>query len=248
MEWYKSWFDTTYLSLYRHRDTKEANTFVEWIHSEFNREAQDGVLDLACGAGRHSISMADKYGWKVTGLDLSRSLLTVATKEMPKHLTISWIQGDMRHFPFAHGSFGLLLNAFTSFGYFSDESDHYRVLNECARVLRPDGLFLIDLVNRELLLDSLIPHDEEEKDGYTILQDRVYLKESNRVEKTIRIMQAGKQVRTVTESIRIFTDTELETMLKKAHLEPEGRVGTYNGKTYSQKSSPRMIYWARRSD
>ena len=54
----------------------------------------------------------------------------------------------MRRLPFRDGAFEAVANLFTSFGYFFDEAQNRRVLGEIARVLRPGGAFLLDLMGR----------------------------------------------------------------------------------------------------
>lgn len=104
------------------------------------------ILDLACGPGRHSVALA-RYGYQVVGLDLSGELLRMAQSEAFRQgCRVSFVQGDMRELCFAH-EFDAVINVFTSFGYFDEEKDNLRVLNNVARALRQNGRFLIDLNN-----------------------------------------------------------------------------------------------------
>jgi len=43
------------------------------------------------------------------------------------------VRGDMREIPFAADSFDLVVNLFTSFGYFDDDREHVRVLLAAVR-------------------------------------------------------------------------------------------------------------------
>jgi SAM-dependent methyltransferase len=56
-------------------------------------------------------------------------------------LILRLLQGDMREPPF-EGRFDALVNWFSSFGYFDDETNR-RVLEGFARALRPGGVLLI---------------------------------------------------------------------------------------------------------
>ena len=60
---------------------------------------EDGrVLDLACGPGRHAITLA-KRGFRVTGVDLSTALLQKARdRARAAQVEIEWVQQDMRRF------------------------------------------------------------------------------------------------------------------------------------------------------
>ena len=56
------------------------------------------VLDLACGPGRHAAVLA-KRGFRVTGVDLSPSLLRRARdRARAEGVDVEWVQEDMRCF------------------------------------------------------------------------------------------------------------------------------------------------------
>ena len=62
-QWYASWFDTPYYHiLYKDRDYKEAQQFMDTLTQYLNLPEQASVLDLACGKGRHSRSPDPKLG------------------------------------------------------------------------------------------------------------------------------------------------------------------------------------------
>jgi len=59
-DWFKTWFDTKYYhSLYEHRDDNEAVYFIERLIEHLNLNRGADVMDLACGKGRHSITLFD---------------------------------------------------------------------------------------------------------------------------------------------------------------------------------------------
>src|SRR5437762_680347 len=75
------------------------------------------VLDLCCGPGRHSVALA-KRGFAVTGVDRSAFLLAKARERAAEAgVSVEFIEEDMLRFR-CPGSFGLICNLFTSFGYF----------------------------------------------------------------------------------------------------------------------------------
>ena len=127
-EWYRDWFGEEYLALYPHRDAGEAVAGVELVLSTLGNP-QGTVLDLACGAGRHMLEL-ERRGHVVVGLDLSAPLLRQARTSDPGLLLA---RGDMRNLPFADSSFGLVVNFFTSFGYFAEPEEDLRVLAEIGR-------------------------------------------------------------------------------------------------------------------
>ena len=65
------WFNTNYYhTLYKHRDSIEARKFIDSLIKHLNIKKGLKVLDLACGAGRHS-KYLEKLGFRVIGIDRS---------------------------------------------------------------------------------------------------------------------------------------------------------------------------------
>jgi SAM-dependent methyltransferase len=147
MAWYREWFGEEYLGLYSHRDEQEAEAHVDFVERQLGPSRPRAVLDLACGAGRHT-AVLRRRGYRSLGVDLSITMLAHAGG-LPR------VAGDMRCLPFAGGSFDWVLNFFTSFGYFETERENFQVLEEIVRVLAPGGRFLIDIMNTAYTLRHL---------------------------------------------------------------------------------------------
>ena len=73
-EWFEEWFGEEYLHLYPHRDEAEAARAAELLQANLPWRADLRILDVGCGAGRHTRALA-QAGARVTGIDLSRTLL-----------------------------------------------------------------------------------------------------------------------------------------------------------------------------
>jgi ubiquinone/menaquinone biosynthesis C-methylase UbiE len=102
-------------------------------------DAASRVLDVGCGAGHTACYIAQRYGARVTGFDLSEAMLTLARRRASQeglaHLT-EFRQGDIRSMPFADGQFDLALfqSVLTVF-----PGDPAEALREIVRVVRPGG-------------------------------------------------------------------------------------------------------------
>jgi SAM-dependent methyltransferase len=180
--WYREWFGQDYLDLYAHRDQGEAEASVARVVEWLGPERPNAVLDLACGAGRHTQALR-KRGLRALGVDLSLTLLA-GRPDLPR------VRGDMRRLPFAARSFDWVLNFFTSFGYFETERENFRVLEEIVRVLRPGGRFLIDFLNRDRVLAERAPAEASETaedDGRRIDVQRWYDAATCRINKRITV-------------------------------------------------------------
>lgn len=70
---------------------------VDFIIKELELIEGDSIIDLGCGAGRHSIELAKK-GFEITGIDISDTMLTYANKralEAGVSDSINFIKGNL---------------------------------------------------------------------------------------------------------------------------------------------------------
>lgn len=248
-EWFSEWFDETYLALYRHRDSEEAEAFIHWLGESHVADGKHGVVDLACGAGRHSWAMARSQGWRVVGVDLSATLLDRAAAVQPEQgvPTPRFVRADLRALPLSSSCFGLAVNLFTSFGYFYQRREHLSALRETARLLRPGGRFLLDLMNPRVAVRTLVPSDEQDLGPLHVKQERIWRPASSRIEKTIRIQYPDGRRRNVVESVRLFTEGEIRDLMQDAGMEIDRILGSYQGESFDREKSERMILVARKS-
>jgi SAM-dependent methyltransferase len=237
--WYREWFGEDYLDLYAHRDTREAHHHIDFAERVLCGARPGVVLDLACGAGRHSEVLAER-GYRVVGVDLSLILLA-QRPDLPR------VRGDMRRLPFAGETFDWVLNFFTSFGYFESERENFQVLEEVARVLRPGGSFLIDLLNPEPAVAGLKPREQRQEEDRRIEIERWYDPASARINKRIRLQAAGSAPRTFLESVRAYRLEEVGNGLAWVGLEVRDRFGDFSGERYA-RDSERMILVARKPE
>ena len=97
-DWFEDWFNSEeYLFVYRHRNEEDAQKLFNLIINNTLLEKNSKVLDLACGAGRHSILFA-KNKFVVTGIDISENLLCTAQRNAAElGLKINFIKADLRN-------------------------------------------------------------------------------------------------------------------------------------------------------
>lgn len=98
------------------------------------------VLDVAMGAGRHSVILASS-GLSVDGFDLSNSALSLAKKELKKRkLKCQVIKEDMfNSYPYNDGTFDAVVAVQAIYhGY---KRHMMKAINEIHRVLKPGGIF-----------------------------------------------------------------------------------------------------------
>ncbi len=237
-EWFTRWFGREYLDLYPHRDEREARAVVRMIRNIAPPQPGGTALDLACGSGRHTRSLCNHI-W-TAGLDLSMEMLQVAHSESSR---IPYVRGDMRALPFAPDAFDLVVNLFTSFGYFSSDDENRAVLHEVSYVLRSGGIFVLDYLNADQVKKTLVPHDTRRVGGRVVTQARRISADGRYVEK--QISATGLDY-TVTERVRLFEPDELRGLLHDAGFSVERELGDYSAGPLNA-ASPRAIFVAKRS-
>ncbi|WP_052849066.1 class I SAM-dependent methyltransferase [Streptomyces avicenniae] len=108
------------------------------------------VLDLACGPGLFVVPLA-RRGYEVTGVDLSAGMLERAGRACAAAgVDVTLVRADMLAYV-APGAFDVVLNVFTSFGYFDEPGDNARVLRNAWESLAPGGRLLVDVMGKEVL-------------------------------------------------------------------------------------------------
>ena len=236
-DWYEEWFGEDYLDIYQHRDESEAERAIELIATNLAGRKIDLVLDLACGAGRHTRVLRER--WWTVGLDLSMSLLRIARKESPEG---PYVRADMRELPFADESFDLVVNLFTSFGYFDDDSEHVRVLACVGAAMKHGGTIVIDFLNASQVRRDLVPYDERVENGITIEQRRTISPDDRFVEKRITLPERGKEY---IERVRLLSPRDLRTMLTTAGFKVAKLFGDYGGGDWTEDSTRTILFASR---
>jgi SAM-dependent methyltransferase len=237
--WYQRWFGEEYLQLYPHRDEQEARDAVDLVLGGVAPGEIRCALDLACGAGRH-LAMLVGRGIRCVGLDLSLPLLTRA-----RAARAPVVRGDMRHLPFSGGSFDLVTNFFTSFGYFPSIEEDEAVIAEIRRVLRPDGVFSVDFLNADRVRQDIVPREQREMAGRRIIITRHLVDNDEVVEKRIEIHDPANRLPHVfVERVRLYAPEHLYAVLEQYGLVPTAAYGDYHGGPVTTES-PRVLLTGR---
>jgi SAM-dependent methyltransferase len=195
------------------------------------------VLDLGCGPGRHALPLADA-GLSVTAVDTSPSLLEqLATERGDRAIEI--VEADMREFS-RPAAFDLVIVMWTSFGYFTDEADHRRVLDNIRSSLAPNGRVVLDLVGLEYLCRNLEPVHLTEYDDGRILVERPDLTDNMTRLTNQWMLIDGDRVHYHEFSHRVWSAGEIGSLLAAEGLLATEFFGDLLGAGY-QLESERLI-------
>jgi len=136
-------WDRRYAAADRIHATPVPNRF---LVSEISDLAPGAALDLACGAGRNAVWLAER-GWRVTGVDFSGVALGIARDLAASHgVEVEWVEGDVTGWAPPSRAFDLVCAL-----YLQLPAPERRVaLRHAVDALRPGGTLLVvghDLLN-----------------------------------------------------------------------------------------------------
>jgi SAM-dependent methyltransferase len=190
------------------------------------------ALDLCCGPGRHALALASQ-GFEVTGVDLSDFLLAKAeVRAKDSGQQIDWVRSDMRDFV-RPDSYDLVLNLFTSFGYFALPSDNLQTLRNMAECLTDDGCVVIDTLGKEALAERLPLNSQptEERDGSLLIQRMEVVDDWCRV-RSEWLLVRGDQVERFHFEHTLYSGHELRELMNWSGLSRVELYGGLDGRPY----------------
>ena len=241
-DWYEHAFGALYPIIYRHRTVEAAEPEARFAAERLELNASDTLLDLCCGNARHLVHLTARCKHCV-GLDYSKELLAIADETAGD--SVPFVRADMRAIPFSN-CFDVVVNFFTSFGYFQDAHENAQVAHELARALKPGGRFFIDYLNPDYTEQTLVPESTREEGDYLIQEHRWIDRETQRVNKRTRVTHHGAILPELHESVRLYTLEELRQMLHNAGLQVDDVYGDYSGVPY-EAARPRMLLVGRKN-
>jgi len=236
-EWFGEWFNSPYYHiLYRDRDYKEAQKFIDKVVDYFQLSAEDKILDLACGKGRHSIYLNEK-GFNVVGVDLSEQNVNYANQYA--NIRLQFAKHDMREV-FREGAFDYVLNMFTSFGYFDAQKENQAAISAIEKGLKPGGSLLLDFLNPYKVVNNLVPEEVKTIDGIEFHITK-HLSIDNYIVKDIRFEDQGKPHHHQ-ERVKAIRRLEFLNFFESAGLDVLEVFGDYQLNPYDCDVSDRMIF------
>jgi len=236
--WYEKWFNSPeYISVYKHRNSAEAEKLVDLILAKINPPPVSKVIDLACGYGRHSISFAER-GFDVTGIDISKTLIEIAKADsFSKNLNIDFINQDLSTLEISNKYF-IALNLFTSFGYYKEDEKNFNIFSIANGQLINGGYFVFDFLNSGYVRSNLESNSTEIFNDIKIEQHREIADDV--VHKTI-ILTKGSVIKKYDEYVKLYNPEILSTEIVKRGFKIIGLYGDYNGSSFNIEESQRFL-------
>ena len=233
-----NWFNSDYYHiLYKNRDKKEAEFFINNLIKKLKIKKKSKILDLACGVGRHSFYL-NKKGMNVIGIDNSEKNIKKAKKFENKFLKFK--KKEMTE---DYGQeFDFIFNLFTSFGYIN-EKHNLNTFKSINNSLINHGILVIDYLNVFKLKEELV-EKETKKIGNIIFNIKRSFKD-NFIVKKIKIKD-NNEIFYFEERVMELTKNDFQDYLKKFDFEILDVYGNYNLDNY-HNISERLIMIIKKS-
>ena len=233
-----NWFNSDYYHiLYKNRDKKEAEFFINNLIKKLKIKKKSKILDLACGVGRHSFYL-NKKGMNVIGIDNSENNIKKAKKFENKFLKFK--KKEMTE---DYGQvFDFIFNLFTSIGYIN-EKHNFKTFKSINNSLVNHGILVIDYLNVFKLKKELV-EKETKKIGNIIFNIKRSFKD-NFIVKKIKIKD-NNEIFYFEERVMELTINDFQDYLKKFNFEILDVYGNYNLEKY-HKNSERLIMIIKKS-
>lgn len=136
------------------RDTGQYfTTYRSWplLDKEVLSRAKGRVLDLGCGAGRHSLYLQNK-GFDVTGIDSSPLAIEVCRSRGLRKALVA----DMGHLDFEPSSFDTIILMGNGFGLIGSEAKGRRLLKHWYPLLSKGGTIIAEANNLDMTSSPML--------------------------------------------------------------------------------------------
>ena len=214
--WWQHIFDETYLVT----DARSVccpevtATEVDMVEATLGLGADDLILDLCGGQGRHAIELTRRGYRNVMVVDYSQVLLQVGSHDaMEVGSSVQFCRGDACMVGLADDSFDVVLVMGNSFGYFKEDRQNLEILREIRRLLKPGGRVLLDLIHSDYARTHFKPSSwHEANEDVVVCRERELQNEGVLVREIVLSKERGL-IRDVRYFARLFQPQDMEALL-----------------------------------
>lgn len=149
-------FVECYDLIFQNKDYRGEALYVHKKITEHTENLPLSICDIGCGTGRHAEFFLER-GYEVTGIDVSAEMLRVAQKKFDGHpgITLHQSRGSDFQLPY---QVTCVISMFSTFGHLLTDEDAICEVRNYFNHLAPGGLFILEFVNRESFMNSLIDY------------------------------------------------------------------------------------------
>jgi len=174
------------------------------------------LLDAGCGAGRHAVEFA-RRGFMTTGVDLSEEVLALARVRAQGASAVTFVHGDLRTLTFAR-EFEAAVLLDSTLGLHED-GETVEILRRLSASLVPGGRLVVEVLNRDFVLDEMPARKWLETPDAVILDDVSFHPETSRLRVKRSVAPHGQKAVEFSYSLRLYALHELRVLLSLAGFE-----------------------------
>jgi SAM-dependent methyltransferase len=187
-------------------------------------------------------------GYDVDALDYSEELLKVARKR-GKGPTLRYTRGDMRRMPGRWANrFDVVLNLFTSFGFFAHPGDDARVIAEFARVLKPGGKLIWHGASRDGVMARFLARDWWSSTDHTLFAQEREFDPLSGILSVTSTWRRGRRTGVRRHGLRLYTASRLAELCGDAGLLVEEAFDGFTERALRRTSSEMLLVARKTSD
>jgi len=211
--WTDDFFETEFGRVIATRSAEMTQQEVEFIVEKTGLSPGANVLDACCGYGRHSIELA-RRGYEVVGIDRFESYLNEARKRAASEdVEVEFVSMDVRELSFER-KFDLVINMWTSFGVFDDETNA-SIVQKFKDCLIDGGKLFIELINRDWIIKNFQPRgwwpgDED----LIVIEERSFDLSTSVISSIWRYLEGGELREESPMELRVYSCHELTALLR----------------------------------
>lgn len=242
-DWYKHGWT---LDIKNQSWVEDTENQVDFIIKTLGLTGKERILDLACGYGRHSLSLA-RRGYSVIGVDITPEYIDDAGKTAKtESLSADFINADIRDVRFEN-EFDVVLNlADGAIGYLETDEENLKIFDVVSHALKSGGKHFMDICSAE--------HAEHyfPKLNWEAGEKALALSKFEWDERTHRMLYGGCDIPygipakkpdiTTGDSTRLYSITELNSILQQRKMNIIHTFSNYYGKEASLKELQLLVY------
>lgn len=236
------------LDIKNHSWVEDTENQVDFIVKTLELTGKERILDLACGFGRHSISLA-RMGFSVVGVDFTKDFIDDAVQTAnSESLRIDFILEDIRNLKYDN-EFDVVLNlADGALGYFETDAENFKMFDVISKALKPGGKHFMDICNAE--------HAEKHfpKRHWDIGSKRLSLPEFDWDAERRRMLFTDwginfgeiavrpDNIEKDAKGTRLYSISEIDVILSERNMRVIKTFSNYYGKAATHKELQLMVY------
>ena len=197
------------------------------------------VLDAGCGAGRHALEFA-RRGYITTGVDLSEEMLELARERAKGASAVTFVEADLRALNLAR-EFDAAVLLDSTLGLHED-GETVEILRRLSASLVPGGRLVVEVLNRDFVLDEMPARKWLETSVAVILDDVSFHPETSRLRVKRSVAPHGEKAAEFAYSLRLYALHELRVLLSLAGFEVVEVAGSIHQRGAYLGSRDRSIW------